>query len=104
MGPQGLESETRLGFLFSTWNRRLDGWDLGSVADFRFEQIHLPNGTTTEFYEGLAFPLEFKTPKSFWSRFLGLNRFTTPVLSSTVPMAGYYGNIGPLTLSFQSRA
>ena len=42
MGPQGLEFGNPLGFLFPTWNRRLEVWELGKLGAARFERIEYP--------------------------------------------------------------
>jgi len=59
MGPQGLEFGNPLGFLSPTWNRRLDVWELGDLADFRLVRLEKPSGITTEKYEALMFPFQF---------------------------------------------
>ena len=58
MGPTGLEFGNPLGFLRPTWNRRLDLWELGQIADFRLEWKEFPNGDTFGRYEAAFFPFQ----------------------------------------------
>ncbi len=59
MGPQGLEYGNPLGFLRPTWNRRLDVWELGGLANFRLVHTDAPNVDADSKYEALAYPFQF---------------------------------------------
>ena len=64
MGPQGLEFGNPLGFLTPTFNRRLEVWEEGGLADFRADRVELPNGTVQERYEGVFFPAQFQSART----------------------------------------
>jgi hypothetical protein len=66
MGPQGLEYGNPLGFIFPTWNRRLEVWEMGSLVDFRLERIEAPNGDVQERYEGYLFPFQLQPARNRW--------------------------------------
>ena len=58
MGPQGLEFGNPLGFLRPSWNRRLNTWELGGLANFRGVRTQFPDGSVSERYELLGFPFQ----------------------------------------------
>jgi hypothetical protein len=66
MGPQGLEYGNPLGFIFPTWNRRLEIWEMGSLLDFRLERIEPPHGVAQERYEGAIFPFQLQPTRNRW--------------------------------------
>ena len=66
MGPTGLEYGNPLGFLTPTWNRRLDVWEIGGLANFRVDRVKSATGVVTERYEGLIYPFQFDSrPNAF---------------------------------------
>jgi hypothetical protein len=104
MGPTGLEFGNPLGFLSPTFNRRLNVWELGGIANFRLEQLDLPNGTNTEVWETALFPWQiFDVGNSFSNNlFIGtkLNKSALDEWSST-QIIGYFGKIGAFVTSVQ---
>ena len=64
MGPQGLEFGNPLGFLNPTFNRRLEVWEMGALADFRADRIEFPRGAVTQRYEGFLYPLQCQPARS----------------------------------------
>jgi len=64
MGPQGLEFGNPLGFLTPTFNRRLEVWEEGALADFRADRIEFANGTVQERYEGVLYPAQCQPVRS----------------------------------------
>ncbi len=102
MGPQGLEFGNPLGFLTPTWNRRLDVWELGGIADFRLVRTETANGAETNKYEALVFPFQVIDKKTnildyiYAGGFVNRNR---PAVDSDGIMAGVFGDIGPLQVS-----
>jgi hypothetical protein len=99
MGPTGLEFGNPLGFLATTWNRKLDVWELGDLVDFRFDRIKAPSGTTTERYEALIYPFQFDKKVNLWDYFYcgGFNSRVSGE-SSAGPMLGVFGKLGFLRL------
>ena len=102
LGPQGLEFGNPLGFLVPTWNRRLDIWEMGSLLSARLERLRQPNGNTSTAYDAAAFPVEFLRPRAVLARvFVGGGHVSSFGPSSTTVYGGYYGMVGPLTLSLR---
>lgn len=66
MGPQGLEYGNPLGFIFPTWNRRLEVWEMGSLVDFRLERIEQVSDIVQERYEGYVFPFQVQPSRNRW--------------------------------------
>jgi hypothetical protein len=101
MGPTGLEFGNPLGFLTPTWNRRLDTWEMGGIADFRIVGSETPAGLRTLTYEALAFPFQLVSGDSLADRFFVGATFTERSKGNDVAgaMAGYYGKISFLTVT-----
>ena len=100
MGPQGLEFGNPLGFLVPTFNRRLEVWEMGSLADFRAERIELPNHTIQERYEGYFYPAQFQSTRSIVDGvFAGAAWIKTPVKDTPSIIAGIFSQIGFIRLS-----
>ncbi len=101
MGPTGLEFGNPLGYLTPTWNRRLDTWEMGGVADFRIVGSETPAGLRTVTYEALAFPFQVVKGDSLADRFFLGATYTDRSKGNDVAgaMAGYYGKIAFLTVS-----
>lgn len=101
MGPTGLEFGNPLGFLYPTFNRRLNVWELGGIADFRVVRLEL-NGDINEVWEIVFFPFQmFKVGRPFASNlFIGsqYNKNEDNDLTS-VGMFGYSGKIGPIVVN-----
>ena len=95
MGPQGLEFGNPLGFLFPTWNRRLETWEMGGLADVRYERIWLPNRTTQDRVDGEIFPFQFCGTRSLFDYFfLGASYTQTPTMDNPGVVTGLIGKIG----------
>jgi hypothetical protein len=58
LGPTGLVFSNPLGFIQPNWNRRLDPWEMGDIADVRFRHQKNPNGTVAQEAVLIAFPLQ----------------------------------------------
>jgi hypothetical protein len=100
MGPQGLEFGNPLGFLSPTWNRRLEIWEMGSLADFRAEHITTPSRATTERYEGLVFPFQFAGTKTVLDHlFAGGSYFKSRTKDTPGVIGGFTGKAWFLNLS-----
>ena len=103
MGPTGIEFGNPLGFLKSTFNRRLNVWELGGIANFRLVRLDL-NGSSTEALEATLFPWQiFKSDGSFVSQFFigaELNKSEQDDWMST-GMFGYFGKMGTIVLSLK---
>ncbi|MBL9167277.1 MAG: hypothetical protein JNN07_06015 [Verrucomicrobiales bacterium] len=100
MGPQGLEYGNPLGFLIPTWNRRLEVWELGGLADFRAERIRSPRGLITERYEGLLFPGQIHTaPGWIGSLFIGVSYSRSSARETAGILGGWAGRLGFLRTS-----
>jgi hypothetical protein len=100
MGPQGLEFGNPLGFLFPTWNRRLEVWEMGSLGDFRAERIRFPNHTTQERYEALLFPFQFdQSPSILDHLFAGAAYLNSPNKDTPALLGGFLGVIGFLKVA-----
>lgn len=96
MGPTGVEFGNPLGFLATTWNRRLDVWELGGLVDCRYIQIDLPNRTRTRDFEALIFPFQFFRPlKPLDYLFVGgsYSERPRPAEDSAGILAGFIGKI-----------
>ncbi len=65
MGPTGLEFGNPLGFLTPTWNRRLDVWELGGLANARLDWTKSSAGAITWRADLQAFPLQFDRATTF---------------------------------------
>jgi hypothetical protein len=100
MGPQGLEFGNPLGFLFPTWNRRLEVWEMGSLADLRAEHIRFPNRAIQERYEAMVYPLQFdKTRNLFDGLFAGGGYTKSPAGESALMIGGFHALLGFLKTS-----
>lgn len=101
MGPTGLEFANPLGYLTPTWNRRLDSWEMGSLADFRIVGSETPAGLRTLTYEAVAFPFQFVSGDNLADRFFLGATFTERSRGNDVAgaVAGYYGKIAFLTVN-----
>jgi hypothetical protein len=100
MGPQGLEFGNPLGFLFPTWNRRLEVWEMGSLMDARLERIRFPNRTTQERYEAILYPLQFdETPHWVDGLFAGGGYSKLPTSETALLVGGFHALLGFLKTS-----
>jgi len=101
MGPQGLEYGNPLGFLRPTWNRRLDVWELGSLADVRYVRLETPDGSVNERYEAVIFPFQFDETEGWIDGvFIGGFGGRTPVESSSGGLlAGIRAKLGFLNVN-----
>jgi hypothetical protein len=94
MGPQGLEFGNPLGFLTPTWNRRLEVWEMGGLADFRAEHLTAPNGSVSERYEGLVFPFQMADTKTVLDYlFVGGSCLRSPAKDTPGVIAGMTGKV-----------
>jgi len=102
MGPAGLEFGNPLGYLTPTWNRRLDTWEMGGIADFRISGTETPAGLRTVTFEALVFPFQLRSGDSLADRFFLGATFTDRSRGGNDvagAMAGYFGKISFLTVS-----
>ena len=100
MGPQGSEFGNPLGFLFPTWNRRLEVWEMGNLGDLRAERIRFPNHTTQERYEALFFPFQFDQNKNILDHlFAGAAYLKSQDRDTPALLGGYFSVIGFLKVS-----
>jgi hypothetical protein len=100
MGPQGLEFGNPLGFLNPTFNRRLEVWEMGSLADFRADRIELPTGAIQERYEGYVFPFQLQEARSFLdAAFVGGAWSKSPVKDTPSIIGGIFAQFGFVKLS-----
>jgi hypothetical protein len=100
MGPQGLEFGNPLGFLFPTWNRRLEVWEMGNLGDLRAERIRFPNRATQGRYEALLFPFQFDHNKNILDHlFAGAAYLNAPTKDTPAFLGGFFGVIGFLKVS-----
>jgi hypothetical protein len=100
MGPQGLEFGNPLGFLFPTWNRRLETWEMGGLLDLRYERIWFPNRTTQDRFEGVVFPFQFahmNNPLDYI--FAGATYTKSPAKDTPGIVGGFLGKIGFLQVN-----
>lgn len=89
MGPQGLEFGNPLGFLFPTWNRRLETWEMGGLLDVRYEHIWLPNHTKQERADAALFPFQFLETRSLLDGlFVGASYTRTPAMDNPGVIGG----------------
>jgi len=47
MGPTGIQYSNPIGFLDPSWNRRFDVWEIGDLANVRYEYINRSGGAAT---------------------------------------------------------
>ena len=100
MGPQGLEFGNPLGFLVPTFNRRLEVWEEGSLADFRAERIEFPNDTVAERYEGVFYPAQFQPHRSIVDGlFVGMAWLKDPTRDTPAVIGGVLTKVWPFQLS-----
>jgi hypothetical protein len=100
MGPQGLEFGNPLGFLFPTWNRRLETWETGGLVDLRYERLWLPNRTTQERFEGVVFPFQFARTKTVLDYLFAGSTYTkTPVKDTAGIVVGFIGKLAFLNVN-----
>jgi hypothetical protein len=101
MGPTGLEFGNPLGYLSPTWNRRLDPWEMGGLADFRATGLETPNGQRTLTYEAVLFPFQIDTAASFLDRFFLGGSYTSRSFADDFQglTGGYFGKIGFLDVT-----
>ncbi len=100
MGPQGLEFGNPLGFLAPTFNRRLEVWEMGELADLRAERVRSPNGAVQERYEALTYPLQWTKTRSLLDHvFLGGAYLNSPTKDTPAFIGGFSGKVGFMNLS-----
>ncbi len=100
MGPQGLEFGNPLGFLNPTFNRRLEVWEMGALADFRADRIEAPTGDVTERYEGYLYPAQCQPTRSMADGvFLGGAWTKSPVKDTASFIGGIFAQIKAIKLS-----
>jgi len=100
MGPQGLEFGNPLGFVTSTFNRRLEVWEIGGLSDLRMERIELPTGAVQERYEGCIYPAQFQSSRSMLDGcFVGAAWSKSPVRNTPGIFGGFFFQVGFLRLS-----
>ncbi len=100
MGPQGTEYGNPLGFLTPTWNRRLEVWEMGGLADFRADRVRAANGSITERYEALVFPGQFDNHADWWDHFFaGVSYSKSSSRSTGGILGGFAGRLGCLNAS-----
>ncbi len=100
MGPQGLEFGNPLGFLNPTFNRRLEVWEEGSLADFRADRVELPNGIVQERYEGAFYPAQFQPARSIADGlFIGMAWIKEPTRDTPAVIGGVLTKIHFLQIS-----
>lgn len=89
MGPTGLEFGNPLGYARPTWNRRLEPWEMGGLADVRVDWARLPNGASIARYDGIIFPLQLDGALGPLDRVLFLGGFVRrePGLDSQIGRA-----------------
>jgi len=99
--PQGLEFGNPLGFLFPTWNRRLDIWEIGALANFRVVKLDFPNGTRNEEYEATVFPFQFYKHDTtvLNNLFMGVKNSRNSTERSWGVMGGFFGKVGFLQIA-----
>tara|TARA_B100000315_G_C14548289_1_gene574384 strand:+ start:703 stop:1827 length:1125 start_codon:yes stop_codon:yes gene_type:complete len=103
MGPTGMEFGNPLGFLRPTFNRRLNVWELGGIANFRLVRLDL-NGSSTEAWETALFPSQiFKTGGYFVSQLFIGTEFNKSEQDAwmTTGTFGYFGKIGTIIVSIK---
>lgn len=96
MGPTGLEFGNPLGYLSPTWNRRLDLFELGGVADFRLARNKTPSGVVTEKFEVLAYPFQFSQKENLLDHFYAGGFYSTDSVAgdSSGILGGIFGKFG----------
>lgn len=100
MGPQGLEFGNPLGFLFPTWNRRLETWEMGGLLDVRYERLWFPNRTTQERVDGLLYPFQFTGTRGLLDYlFAGASYTRTTAVETPGVLAGFFGRFAFLNLT-----
>ncbi|HTD65291.1 MAG TPA: hypothetical protein VK846_02020 [Candidatus Limnocylindria bacterium] len=100
MGPQGLEFGNPLGFLVPTFNRRLEVWEMGGLADFRVERIESSDRSVQERYEGYIYPAQFQSSRSFLDGvFLGGAWSKAPGKDTPSVIGGIFSQIRFIRLS-----
>jgi hypothetical protein len=100
MGPQGLEFGNPLGFLNPTFNRRLDVWEMGALADFRADRIESPLGAVTERYEGFLYPMQCQTTRTILDGvFVGGAWSKSPIKDTPSIIGGIFAQLGFAKLS-----
>ncbi|MBI1841507.1 MAG: hypothetical protein HYR88_11740 [Verrucomicrobia bacterium] len=100
MGPQGTEYGNPLGFLTPTWNRRLEVWEMGGLADFRADRVRAANGAVTERYEALVFPGQLDDQAAWWDHFfLGASYSRNSLRSTGGVLGGFAGRLAFLNVS-----
>ncbi len=100
MGPQGLEFGNPLGFLNPTFNRRLDVWEMGALADFRADRIESPTGDITERYEGYLYPMQCQPARTFLDGvFVGGAWSKSPTMDTASIIGGIFAQLGFLKFS-----
>jgi hypothetical protein len=100
MGPQGIEFANPLGFLALTWNRRLEAWEMGGLADFRYEQVWFPGPGYLQRFEADVFPFQFfSSDPGLTGVFLGATHTRTPAKNTPGIIAGFMAKIGFLNPS-----
>lgn len=104
MGPTGLEFANPLGFLSPTWNRRLDTWEMGGLADFRVIGLETPNGRRTLTWQGVVFPFQFVPGDSFADGLFAGMTYTDRSFADEVTgvLAGLFRKVSFLSLSLEA--
>ena len=94
MGPTGIEFGNPLGFLSTKWNRRLETWELGALADYRLVRTRTPRGVVAKKHEVLIYPFQFDKNKNIFDKFyIGGFKERTIDNHSLGVLAGFFGEV-----------
>ena len=104
MGPSGIRFENPFSTLSLAWNRAMDVWEIGQIANARFTQLVFLNGQELEIFETVAFPTQFMGDSGWASGvFVGYQRSGFKLESSEFhdsngAMLGYKKRFGGVLL------
>jgi len=102
LGPQGLVFENPIGFVFPTWNRLVEVWEIGGLMNARYDEIKFPDGNFTKTYNGILFPFQLDTQSNFAdSIFIGGSYTDLPSDHLSSLVGGFFGNFKFLQIGIE---
>lgn len=101
MGPQGMAQGNPLGFVSPTFNRRLNTWELGGLADFRIDYRDFPDGQVYSKLEALIYPAQFLPEASIFDAIFvgGVGEWGERSAESAGVNSGFLWRYGALQLA-----
>jgi len=104
LGPQGTHYGNPLSYLSVDWNRAVDVWEIGGLANFRMIKRNFPNGVEVNSTQFVAFPIDLLTEDKRGKRiFVGYQYDETPARKRNAALFGLAGKNDKVWLNLVGR-